>query len=201
MSSRKLLSFSSSEEVLPYLARHRHKLTMAEMMNACAWAMDPVAVERSIIQTFLQSLPLLQPSELGPDPEDKNCAICLSAYGSPAPCYDLPVRLPCRHITGSACIRTWLESGKDSCPQCRGQAFPRPVAPEYVEPRIYVLLVDLRASARNFLTETYWEPDQSYDAFRRWARGVGQGDEEDSVAYRRSALKFINDFENFAKTV
>lgn len=159
--------------------------------------MDPAAVERSAIRALVQSLPFLPTEELGPDVTEKDCPICLSEYGTGSP-NDVPVKLPCGHILGADCMHTWLNSGKNTCPQCRHQVFNRPV-PLGLFSHQHLQLLEVRGAARTFLTETYWHIDQSYYAFRRWANG--DTDDMNSMAYRRLALDAIHTIETLAQNI
>lgn len=71
-------------------------------------------------EVFLRNLPRVQISSLPPDAE---CIICLEKFNTSTDnSAEYPVRLPCSHIVGSSCIRTWLSpsrSLKTSCPYCR----------------------------------------------------------------------------------
>lgn len=193
MSSRQIPSFTSSHDVLPYIARHRWDLTMSTIMNSCTWAMDLAAVERDTIQAFTQCLPRVQLEEL----TEKDCPICLNEYGSDCP-DDTPAKLSCGHILGADCVNTWLISGRNTCPQCRHQIFFRPASLEFLsDPHLQLLQV--RDATRNFLEETDGQVDQSYRAFRRWA--TGDTIDMNSMAYRRLALNVIDTIETLARSI
>ena len=72
---------------------------------------------------------LLRDSTLSEDERVRHysCDICLGAYRNVlddeniAPASDKPVRLPCGHIFGSACIASWVNDGNNSCPTCRSK--------------------------------------------------------------------------------
>lgn len=193
MSSRQIPSFTSSHDVLPYIARHRWELTMSVIMNSCTWAMDPAAVERDTIQAFLQSLPRLQLEEL----TEKDCPICLNEYGTDSPS-DTPTKLSCGHILGADCVYSWLMSGRNTCPECRHQIFFRPVPLEFFS-YPHLQLLHIRGAARTFLEETDGQVDQSYRAFRRWANG--DAIDMNSMAYRRLALNAIDTIETLARSI
>ena len=79
-------------------------------------------------QQFLEGLPQIPVGEL---PTDSTCMICLNAYGDGSVAIDGiaegPVRLPCGHHVGFACISIWLSPdniGQNSCPYCREIFFP-----------------------------------------------------------------------------
>lgn len=197
MSSPRIPAFTSIDEVLPYIARHRWELSMSVIMNCCNWAMDPDAVERSAIRAFIKSLPRVQLKELGPDVTEKNCPICLSEYGTASPT-DTPIKLPCRHILGADCMSIWLVSGKTSCPHCRREIFTRP-APLGFFSNEHLQLIEVRGAAMGFLADTSWHHDQSYPAFRRWANE--DTDDINSMGYRRLALDAINTIETLARNI
>ena len=67
--------------------------------------------------SFFNGLPLALSSSLRAD--DRNCSICLTAYVNG----EQPLRLPCSHVFGRDCLRTWLEE-HNSCPLCRRELFP-----------------------------------------------------------------------------
>jgi len=47
----------------------------------------------------------------------ERCLICLDDYGA-----EDPIRiLSCRHAFHQNCVDTWLETGRNNCPACRGQ--------------------------------------------------------------------------------
>lgn len=197
MSSRQIPFFNSSEEILPYIARHRWELSMSVITNLCTGAIDTAAVERSAIRAFLQSLPYLQPEELGPDMTEKECPICLNEYSIVFP-NDTPTKLSCGHILGADCMYTWLISGQNTCPQCRHQVFTRPVPLGFFSHQ-HLQLLEVRSAARTFLSENSWDVDQSYYAFCCWANG--DADDMNSMAYRRLALDAIGTIETLARNI
>lgn len=75
----------------------------------------------AVAAAFLASLPILKLDEL---PEHSRiCHICKDDFSSdkirnPDEDNDIPVKLPCNHIMGSACLATWLNIN-NSCPLCR----------------------------------------------------------------------------------
>ena len=108
-------NFTSCEEVLPYLVRNWHLLTMTELTNACAWGLDPDFVQHDANVRFIRSLPRIKHDQL---PREQNCHICFSPYSTHPPS-DIPaVRLRCGHIVAAICLCEWL-SNHDCCPQCR----------------------------------------------------------------------------------
>jgi len=53
------------------------------------------------------------------------CSICTEHFGA----LHQPVALPCKHIFGYECIKTWLKGGKgntNACPTCRYVVVPKP---------------------------------------------------------------------------
>lgn len=94
------------------------------------------------IEDFLQTLPRMEETgTLGPDDDDDlKCAICQSEFGkergegegetsssdssheglSGQESAEYPVKLPCGHVFGLWCIKTWLLNAQPaSCPLCR----------------------------------------------------------------------------------
>ena len=70
---------------------------------------------------FLSQLPVVEKKILHDDTE---CMICLTDFGTSinGSRIEYPLQLPCAHIVGSECIRTWLSEGKEgkkTCPHCR----------------------------------------------------------------------------------
>lgn len=70
----------------------------------------------------------LQPVDMGElEKDDRTCSICMELFGLAEPTegkIEHPVRLPCGHVFGATCIRTWLRENC-TCPSCR-----RPVESE-----------------------------------------------------------------------
>lgn len=193
MSSRQMPPFTSSHDVLPYIARHRWELTMPTIMSFCIWARSPAAVELDTIQAFVQTLPRLQLEEL----TEKDCLICLDEYGTESP-RDTPTKLPCGHILGADCMYSWLRSGRNTCPQCRQEIPFRPIP---LEISIYcqLQLREVSGAGKVFLDETHGQGDQSYRAFCRWATGDAM--DMISMAYRRQALAIIVNIEIVARSI
>ncbi|KAI9885201.1 MAG: hypothetical protein M1823_003004 [Watsoniomyces obsoletus] len=55
------------------------------------------------------------------DHDDRSCSICMEPFGEPEPTegkIELPVKLPCGHVFGLTCIKTWLKD-HCTCPSCR----------------------------------------------------------------------------------
>lgn len=193
MSSLQIPPFTSSHDVLPYIARHRWELTIPTIMSFCVWARSPAAAELDTIQVFLQTLQRLQLEEL----TEKNCPICLDEYGTESPS-DTPTKLPCGHILGADCIYSWLKSGRNTCPQCRQEIHFRPI-PLEISIYYHLQLRELSGAGRVFLDETRGQGDQSYHAFFRWATGDAM--DMISLAYRRQALVTIVNIETIARGI
>lgn len=80
-------------------------------------------------QQSVAALPTMTPQDL---PEDsRSCPICLENYGqaSSDQVAEEAVKLPCNHISGSRCLKLWLDDG-NTCPHCRYQIFQRSNSPE-----------------------------------------------------------------------
>lgn len=198
MSDPEPFPYTSNEEVLPYIAQNRFHLTLSEITNACAWALDPACIERAAIFFFVRSLRQIDPKGLGPEPHEQNCSICLNEYGTVSET-DTPIKMPCGHIMGAECIGKWLKVSV-TCPQCRRRVFARPVEPgNLMDQERDVLLREILSAGRDFLTETFWKVDESYDAFCAWAQGVGQ--DEDSSVSRLLAQDCITKLERFAGSI
>lgn len=193
MSRRQIPPFTSSHDVLPYIARHRWELTIPVIMDFCTWAMNPAAVERDSIPAFIQSLPRFQLEELS----EKDCPICLDEYGTYSPS-DTPTKLPCGHILGANCMYSWLMSGRNTCPQCRQEIYFRPVPLELYSD-LHLQLLEVRGAGRVFLEDIDGQFDQSYFAFCRWATRNGM--DVTSTAYRRLALNTIETIETLARSI
>ena len=76
-------------------------------------------VQRRFATSFIDDLPPVDMGELGE--EDRTCSICMELFGVAEPTegkVEHPVRLPCRHVFGATCIRTWFRENC-TCPTCR----------------------------------------------------------------------------------
>ncbi|KAI9770254.1 MAG: hypothetical protein M1840_003412 [Geoglossum simile] len=76
------------------------------------------AFERATVKAIsgLQDVPIYSLSE-----EDRTCSICMDPFGETEPINgtsENPVRLPCGHVFGYICIKTWLRE-HCTCPTCR----------------------------------------------------------------------------------
>ena len=61
---------NQAEEVLPYLSRNLHLLTMTEINHACAWGLDLGFVKHNIIVHFMRSLRPIPNEQL---PTEQEC--------------------------------------------------------------------------------------------------------------------------------
>ena len=73
------------------------------------------------IESFVQALPVHVILDLPADKQD--CAICMEKYYGTHQ-RECPVRLPCNHVLGKACLLNWLKSSPSNsnnnrCPVCR----------------------------------------------------------------------------------
>lgn len=163
-------SFASCEEVLPYLCRNWHLLTLTEFTNACAWGLDPGFVQRDQITHFIRSLPHMQRNQL---PQEQDCPICFHPYNT-HPSSDIPaVRLCCGHIVGADCLFEWLKD-QSSCPQCHIEVFSKVPPQQHLSSlRHAQVLRGLLESGRKFLAEIRSGSGSLYvegfGPFRNWA--------------------------------
>ena len=84
-------------------------------------------------QAFLAQLPRISRSLLAK--EDQRCPICMEDYDTTPSAHGIvecAIKLPCSHVVGSECIRTWVSAsddgrgGKNTCPLCRHVLFEAP---------------------------------------------------------------------------
>lgn len=196
MSNRPPLPYISSEEVLPYIIKNRFQMTLSELANTCAWALDQNSVERAAISNFVRSLRPIDPTSLGSNLYDQQCSICLEKYGIVLES-DIPAQLACGHVMGAECLKKWFIRS-ESCPQCRRRVFNRPEQPdEFSTER--ELLRDILLVGTDFLAETFWETDQSYFAFFHWASDVGPNDQ--STAARRLAMGCLTKLDRLGRNL
>ncbi|KAI9803482.1 MAG: hypothetical protein M1825_001825 [Sarcosagium campestre] len=74
---------------------------------------------RRATSRFMESLVKLDMNDL--DKDDRTCPICMERFCEPEPTegkIENPVRLPCGHVFGDICIKTWLRE-HCTCPSCR----------------------------------------------------------------------------------
>ncbi|MCJ1469702.1 hypothetical protein MMC07_008343 [Pseudocyphellaria aurata] len=68
---------------------------------------------------FVAGLPVVETAP------EQTCPICLNRYDStPSSSEDTlekepALELPCKHVVGRSCLRTWLQGGNKTCPFCR----------------------------------------------------------------------------------
>lgn len=196
-------SFASYEEVLPYLVRNQHLLTMTEFANACAWSLDAGFAQHNNIVDYMRSLRTLQHDQL---PMEQDCPICFKLYSTHSSC-DIPaVLLRCGHIVGSDCLYEWLK-GQDSCPQCHTKQNFFPTQPQqHLSPRHAQVMRGILESGKEFLLEIGLGSGsvqvKGYDAFRTWAYTNPGGNHASLVArvharahiLRWEAYKSMSDF-------
>lgn len=181
----------TNEQIVHEVICNRSHFAISEIVSILADILDPATIEHNEIIRFVVSLPCVKPADLGPEPEDRNCAVCLNKYGRQDHLdKDIPAKLPCGHTIGAECIKTWLKRN-ESCPLCRRKVFARPVVSARLKDR------KLEHVARDFLfyAKTYllnlkskiykneeshllalmsrpWMED-SYPAFVAWATESG----------------------------
>ena len=73
------------------------------------------------IESFVDALPVHVMLDV--PAKEQDCAICMEKYYGPHQ-RECPVRLPCNHVLGKACLLTWLKSppsnrNNNCCPVCR----------------------------------------------------------------------------------
>lgn len=163
-----LPNFNSNDEVLPYLIRNRHHLTMTEIIHASNWALDPGFIQRDAIAQFVPTLPRAQPHQI----DDENCLLwCGKPYETDSGAH-FPVALPCGHIVGATCLHEMLKDS-ETCFHCRSTIFTRPAVPRLADSSSDQLLQGLVNVGGVFIEETMLGSgsDVSYAAFCTWARG------------------------------
>lgn len=163
-----LPNFNSNEEVLPYLIKNRHHLTMREIRNASAWALDPGFIQRDAIAQFVPTLPRAQQHQI----DDGDCLLwCGKPYDTDSGAH-FPVALPCGHIVGATCLYEMLKDS-ETCFHCGSTIFTRPAVPRLANLNSEQLLQGLVNVGGVFIEETMLGSgsDVSYAAFCTWARG------------------------------
>ena len=83
-------------------------------------------------EQFLHHLPQIPITDLPPNSE---CPICKDEYytTNEVGSSEIAVMLPCQHVIGGSCIKSWLsptKEAKNSCPYCRREFFPLQTSPE-----------------------------------------------------------------------
>lgn len=103
------------------------------------YALTPIGMLR-VARFFINEL---KPVEIT-NPADRECPICVAGFATNILGLHRAVRLPCNHIFGESCIRTWLspvmawkttstppeiETHANTCPMCRQVFFPAQTIP------------------------------------------------------------------------
>lgn len=100
-------------------AIHRRELQLAAMLEQNR---NPSYSHYSSRRATSKAIEGLTKVEIGRlDKEDRSCSICMEPYGEPEPTegkIEHPVKLPCGHVFGYTCIKTWLLENC-TCPSCR----------------------------------------------------------------------------------
>ncbi len=91
-------------------------------------------LSRNRAETFLKSVPMVLAVDL-PD-DNRDCPICMEEYVTPEH-YEPPVRLPCDHVIGKDCLRSWLKSSvlnlnNNTCPMCRTVLYNRDILADHL---------------------------------------------------------------------
>ncbi|PMD46974.1 hypothetical protein L207DRAFT_522440 [Hyaloscypha variabilis F] len=93
-----------------------HELNVGEWTWTLEYYDDKKGASHDLVPVAIEDIPT----------EDRTCSICREEYPSEADTEDgdTPVKLPCGHIFGFACITTWLhnKSQARNCPTCRSDA-------------------------------------------------------------------------------
>ena len=181
----------TNEQIIHEVICNRSLFSMSEIESILASILDPATIVHNEIIRFVVSLPCIQPVDLGPEPEDQNCAVCLNKYGRQDHLdKDTATKLPCGHIMGAECIKTWLKRRK-TCPLCRRKVFSRPVVSGrlndqkleqvardflfYAKTYLLDLKTKIYGNKQVFMSSLVSQPwmDDSYPAFVAWARESG----------------------------
>ncbi|CAD6574600.1 MAG: hypothetical protein ASARMPREDX12_006835 [Alectoria sarmentosa] len=112
-------------EQMHAMARYDRQMRQAQTIdriNAGSLGTSTTAAQR-----FLESLPVLSPSNLPGDSQD--CPICFERYHNRQH-GENAVNLPCNHVLGKGCLLKWLTSSalnlnNNTCPMCRTVLFER----------------------------------------------------------------------------
>lgn len=195
-----LPNFTLIHQVLPYLNNHRNNLSMVDIKNACAWALDPGFIQRDAIAKFVHALPRAQQQQLIDNEQQKyshndrqrlglneqqqlrhdeqqqlgegECPLCCRLYGIESGAH-FPVVLPCEHVFGAACLKEYLKDN-EACFHCGATVFKIPAATTtFTNPGHQEILRGFLQSGGVFLEEkmSVLGSDKSYAAFLRWAHG------------------------------
>ena len=107
------------------IARPSNGMRMFLAVESCPYGLAPSLFgSMEEIQSYISSLPAASAEEVA---ADDTCHICFEKYGHPTPTEgpEHPLRLPCGHIFGNAClikllaIDSQLELTNSACPLCR----------------------------------------------------------------------------------
>ena len=144
----------TNEQIVHEVICNRDVFSLREMESILASILDPITIQHNETTRFVVSLPYIKPADLGPEPEDQNCAVCLNKYGREDHLdKDTPAKLPCGHIIGAECIKTWLKQ-RESCPLCRKKVFARPVVSGHLnDPELEQVARDFLFYAKTYLLE------------------------------------------------
>lgn len=71
---------------------------------------------------FLEEQPMVKTEDL--DENSQVCHICKELFDDPVvdESREFAIKLPCHHIMGSECLKTWFQ-GSNTCPMCRSTLF------------------------------------------------------------------------------
>lgn len=175
-----LPQFASVKDVLPYLCRNYHQLTMEQFTSICEWGLDPGFVQRDMIAKFIEGLTTVEKNKL---PQNQECQICFRPHSTHSSDGKPAVRLSCNHIVEADCLCEWLKT-QDYCPHCRIKVFERPTdrSEQILNPRQAQVLVGMLESGKKFKDENSSGPHaNSCWGFRNWASEYTE-DKESFVA-------------------
>lgn len=205
-----LPNFTSIYQVRTYLNDHRDHLSMVDITNACALALDPGFIQRDAIASFVQTLSHASQQQVFADeqhedrhddqqllaqnehqhPGEDGCPLCCGPYAvDPGAHY--PVALPCGHVIGASCLKKSLQDD-DTCFECGATVFTIPASTTAIaNPEHEGIIRGLVQSGGIFLEENSSVPgsDKCYAAFCRWA--YTHSTDHDSIMARLHAKATI----------
>ena len=184
-------NLTTNDQIVYHVICKRYQLSLCQIENTLAGILDPATIEQNNLVHFVSNLPRIKPANLGPEPEDQDCSICLKKYGiNDFWDKDTAAKLPCGHIIGAECIKTWLKTS-ESCPLCRRKVYDRPVVQPHLEdPKLEQMARNLLCYVGAYCFCRYplmfrdendrlvsqlgppWMGD-SYMAFVAWGKGLG----------------------------